>query len=370
MVSDVTLRPLPEPIDEIAVGQLVEGVSGGCFHEWFNERKTEENVLAGQAYFNAPSPSKEPERHSPSQLKQCPRKTSYRRQNAPKEGETPQGIFWVGEQIEEELVVPFLLDAVAVEGTYVTNSIWIDSTIQTGGFELQLRGVTDPAITTETGEPLVVFEVKSTTSVEYLDGPRAHHRAQLHAYLYALNEEHEDRGIPGVVLYVDRESLQAKVFHESFDAEFWEDIVAWMRELAEYEIAEQLPPAAPEHEWECEYCDYRERCGNGGEAFKDVGHTGLLPLFDGYSESRLQEYLEAHPGAKLTPTLAHEHPGLAERYGVYNWSCPSCLTRFAWDEPDWHGDTDDPPWCPVCVSDETLVALSGPDPAEQTGSEP
>lgn len=78
-----------------------------------------ENVLQGRAFFNSPPPVNEPERHSPSQLLQCPRKVSYRRRNAPKEGESPDGIFWVGERVEEELVVPFLQDAVAVDGTYV-----------------------------------------------------------------------------------------------------------------------------------------------------------------------------------------------------------------------------------------------------------
>lgn len=90
-------------------------------------------------------------------------------------------------------------------------------------------------------------------------------------------------------------------------------------------------------------------------------------MFDGYDRQNLVEYLEAHKNrdARLTPTLAHHFPDLAEEYGVYDWSCSACGASFAWDEIDWSGNVDDLPWCPDCADSGTLVTLSGPESDHQ-----
>jgi CRISPR/Cas system-associated exonuclease Cas4 (RecB family) len=352
------------PVDTTATKEIVEAVSQQRFHKWFDERQTADNVLNGQAYFNKPAQVKPPEQHSPSQLLQCPRKMSYRRQNAPKEGEQPDGIFWVGSAIEEDLVVPFLQDAVASEDTYVANSHWVDSEVDFQETTLRIRGSTDPLITTETGEPLVVFEVKSTTSIDYLDGPKPHHRAQLHAYLYGLNNEYEHDVSDGVVLYVGRETLDVKAFHERFDPDFWARVVEWMAELTEYEASDELPPDDPVFDWECKYCDFRNRCGKTDEPYSDVGPEGLLPLYEEYGKANLIEYLQANENARLTPTLAQVFPDLAAEYGAYPWRCTTCGSTFQWDqiEPE---DNNAPPYCPSCVEAGDLCVISGPDPETQ-----
>lgn len=127
-------------------------------------------------------------RHSPSKLLQCHREVSYSKENAPKEGDSPQGLFWVGTRFEEDVVVPYLLEAATTDGTYVQNSMWIDTTIETDGASVQVRGVTDPVIVAAEGEPLLVTEIKTTSSLDYLDGSKLHHKAQLHAYLHALTK--------------------------------------------------------------------------------------------------------------------------------------------------------------------------------------
>ncbi len=86
-----------------------------------------------------------------------------------------------------------------------------------------------------------------------------------------------------------------------------------------------------------------------------TGYTGLLPMFDEYDRENVTEYLDAHAdgGAKLTPTLAHKFPDLADRYGACNWSCPRCSETFTWDTVDWDGDTSNPPFCPNCIADDS-----------------
>ncbi len=353
--------------DSLTHIEIVE-VSNRRFNDWYDERQIEQNILEGKSYFNGPSPAKDPEVHTPSKLLQCHRKASYARQNAPREGPPPEGLFWIGSEFEEQVIVPFLRDAVTGEDTYVQNSLWIDETIETDEEELRLRGSTDPAIVTQDADPILLTEVKTTTSIEHLDEPKEHHRAQLHAYLHALTNENNDSSvIDGLLLYGSRETLDIKAFHVPFDTAFWQRIVEWMATQTAYEAAEELPPADPEREWECSYCSFQHRCGKADTPYKDIGYDGLLPLFTDYDRQNLTEYLEGHAnvGAKLTPALAHVYPDLVETYGAYDWSCPRCQETYVWDAVEWDGNTDDPPFCSACLSDGHMLTLSGPEPIDQ-----
>jgi hypothetical protein len=59
-------------------------------------------------------------------LLQCHRKLVYRKENAPAESEMAHGILWVGSRFEEDVVLPYLRDAVADDGLFVTNSLYVD----------------------------------------------------------------------------------------------------------------------------------------------------------------------------------------------------------------------------------------------------
>lgn len=344
--------------------RVLDRVTNRRFQDWYHDRQFRQNILEGQEYFNGPPAEKPPERHTPSKLLVCHRKAAYSRQNAPREGTPPRGLFWVGSTLEERIIVHFLQDTVTTAETYVANSLWVDIELTEDGKDLHVRGSTDPAIVDPDMNPLLVTEVKSTSSLDHLDGPKEHHRAQLHAYLYALNDEHV-HAIRGAVIYVSRKTLEIEVFPVHFDREFWGEVVGWMTSQRDYEASGELPPAAPEREWECSYCSYRHRCGKADTPYRDIGTTGFLPLFADYDRQHVREYLDGHEGARLTPTLAHEYPGLVGDYEVYDWTCPSCATSCAWDAIDWDGDTNDPPFCPNCLRNDDLVTLSGPEPSDQ-----
>ncbi|MDV7351352.1 PD-(D/E)XK nuclease family protein [Halorubrum distributum] len=360
------------PVDETgAVGtdldvteNIIHRVSNRSFTEWYNEQQFEQNILEGKAYFNGPSPPKDPERHTPSKLLQCHRKASYARQNTPREGVPPKGLFWVGSAFEEDFIVPYLQEVIP-DRLYVQNSLWIDTTISRDGTELRIRGSTDPAIVTSEANPLFLTEIKTTTSLDHLDEPKSHHKAQLHAYLYALNETSDFSITDGMLVYGSRETFDLKTFHVTFDSEFWDTVVEWMVAQTEYEQDGELPPATPERDWECNYCSFKHRCGKANTPYADIGYTGLLPLFEEYDRENLIDYLDSRADAKLTPTLAYVFTNLTDTYGVYDWSCPRCSETYAWDAVDWDGDTSEPPVCPDCFADGELLTLSGPEPAEQ-----
>ncbi|WP_433629600.1 CRISPR-associated protein Cas4 [Halomicrococcus sp. NG-SE-24] len=345
---------------------VLDRISNREFTEWYSEQQFQTNILEGQAYFNGPSPPKDPDRHSPSKLLQCHRKASYARQNAPREGTPPEGLFWIGTEFEEQVIVPFLQD-ITTQNTYVTNSLWIDAEIVVDGTELRVRGSTDPAIVTPDAEPLLVTEIKTTTSLDHLSKPKPHHRAQLHAYLFALDREYDHSVTDGMIVYGSRKTLNIEAFHIEFDAGFWERVVDWMREQTVFERSGELPPATPERDWECNYCSFKHRCGQGDSPYADIGYDGLLPAFTGYDRQNLVDYLEAHDGrdARLTPALAHQYPELVDEYGAYDWSCSRCSESYAWDTVEWDGNTDDLPFCPTCAESGVLVTVSGPEPHEQ-----
>jgi len=348
---------------------LVDNISPTAFDEWYREREFRQNILNGTPYFNGPSPVKPPERHAPSRLLQCHRKTVYKQLNAPEETGDPNGIFWVGTRFEEDLMMEFLQESVVGDDEYVTNSLWIDFTVETDAGELRIKGSTDPVIVTPESEPLLVTEIKTKRSIENTDEPNEHHKAQVHAYMRGLSEKMDRNITEAVILYGSRTTLNVEVFHVEFDPSFWEHtVINWAATHTTYRTNEELPPASPEYGWECNFCPYRERCGKGDLDYEGVEAFGLLPGFVDYPQEELQTYLEANETAKLTPELAHHYPALAEKHGAFQWKCRGCGASFAWDAVDWDGEVSKPPSCPNCAAARSSSVLEGPSPADQSAS--
>lgn len=345
--------------------ELLEEMGDTSLGEWYHQRQFAQNIREGQPYFNGPSRVPAPERYSPSQLLQCHRKQVYRQCNAPKETEDPTGIFWVGERIEEKLVIPYLqtlTDAVDAE-VYVRNSMWIDAAVDVEGTSVRLKGATDPVLVDRESKPLVVTEVKSKQSLDHVDGPSDRHRAQVHVYMHGLSEKYNREVQEAVILYVGRESLAMQAYTIRFDAEFWEEaVLKWASQHTKYRAQGQLPPADPEQDWECGYCPYQHRCGESDHPYSDEPPQGLLPLVADYPREQVETYLKAHADddEELTPTLAREYPELATEYPVRDWECPRCEMAYEWSEVKWSvGDSEpsEPPLCPACVADDELVPL-------------
>lgn len=335
------------------------------FESWYREREKRENVRNGQAYFNGPSRIPEPNRYSPSRLLRCPRKTSYQELNAPREQAESTGILWFGTRFEEDVALPFLQDAVTSPETYACNSLWVDFEVETETENLHIKGETDPVIVTADGAPILVTEIKTKSSVEHLSGPDQHHKAQVHAYMYGLTEDYDRQVTDSVIIYGSRETLDLEMFHVEFDPVFWrQTTLDWAESHSTYRLRNDLPPPSPVFDWECNFCAYKNRCGEGDTQFRDMGAAGFLPLFS-YPKPKVVEYLRAHEEAKLTPTLARLYPDLVDQYDAFDWHCVACSAEYPWDEPDWDQDTSEPPMCPECLADGTPAPLKGPEPDEQ-----
>lgn len=350
-----------------AVTDIIEEIGNSSFHHWYQAQKFAENIQNGQSYFNGVQSSGSPLRHSPSRLLQCHRKIYYRQQNAPKEKSNPVGIFWTGENFETELIVPYFRD-VAGDEFYVQNSIWTDFTIKSRTGELHFKGETDPVFVDQDGIPFLLTEIKTKDSIKQLTSPDDRHLAQAHAYMYGLTEKYERRITDALLVYVDRSSLDLKAFHQEFDPVFWRNqAVSWAASQSEFRIENRLPPAEPQRHWECQFCAYRERCGKETDGVGESSPPiGFLPLME-YPEEMVTRHLEAYrdSGLLLTPTLAHQFPRLAEKFGTHDWRCLSCLNRYSWEalNPEHPGEFL---CCPACGNnDGNQGTVRGPTPEEQ-----
>mgnify|MGYP000672285637 CR=1 FL=1 len=279
----------------------------------------------------------------------------------------PRGIFWAGTRIEEDLVQPFLEDVTADASrsrTYVQNSMWVDYEVETDAREVRIRGATDPVVCTPEGEPLLPTEVKAKRSLDTVDKadpqPATHHRAQLHAYMYGLNQQVNYSIQTGLVIYVDREQHELVAMDVEFDPTFWRSqVLEWAATQSEYRLKDELPPSAPAFGWECSYCSFRERCGEGESPYSD---EGFLPLTK-YPREQVEAALEAEGGATmLTPTLAHQHSELAEVHTVADWRCSVCGATIEWTAVEWDGTVTAPPSCPACAAARRPADLRGPTP--------
>lgn len=352
----------PEQTDGMT--PTVEELSSERFREWWRGRKYRRNIENGKPYFNGPSCIPDPERHTPSQLLQCHRKVFYRQENAPEEDSDPNGIFWFGTRFEEDIIFPFFRDALTTDDTYVRNSVWVDYTIETGASELRIKGSTDPLIVDADAVPLLPSEIKTKGSLDHISEPNEHHRAQLHAYMEGLSQKYDIELSNGVIVYGSRDSLETRFFHIEFDHEFWENTVLnWASNHTEFRLNRRLPPPQPEYSWECEFCSYRERCGQGTGPPVNSKALGLVPRVD-YPREKVLDYLESHPGALLPPTVADTFPELGEEYGVFDWRCDTCSNTTSWSVPG-DGGRRANIVCSDCRSKGIPGEMRSPSPAEQ-----
>lgn len=359
----------PIPHHQSHIQTLSEAINN-AFTDWYRDEQIKQNMRDGQPWRHTPASIPGPERHSPHKLLQCQRKNYYKRQNAPKENPPPTGVFWAGTRIEEDLVMPFLEDVAADTElqAYVQNSMWVDYEIDTGAGPIHIKGSTDPVICSQHGDPILPTEIKTKQSLDAESEedlvPAPHHRAQLHAYLYGLNDAVSYPLDTGLIIYVDREHHDLVAKRVGFDSGFWEGtVLEWAETQTEYRLDESLPPADPEFDWECTYCSFRTRCGKADDTVDDCPADGFVPLTQ-YPREQVERALNAEGGTTaLTPTLAYQYPDLAEKYDVLVWRCLACSQTLEWNAVSWDGSTSDPPACPHCAQNNRFGPLHGDSPA-------
>jgi CRISPR/Cas system-associated exonuclease Cas4 (RecB family) len=134
-------------------------------------------------------------------------------------------------------------------------------------FELEedgfvISGRVDDVILVKAEGKTYLVEVKSTKSLAYQKKPTDSHAMQLQLYMHATGITN------GVVLYVEKNTLQAKEFDVPYDEAAAQAAIDRFRALHKALTEDELP--APEAKrvkamkWMCGYCDWAEECGATG----------------------------------------------------------------------------------------------------------
>jgi CRISPR/Cas system-associated exonuclease Cas4 (RecB family) len=120
-----------------------------------------------------------------------------------------------------------------------------------------ISGRVDTVIVVKLDGKKYVVEVKSTRFL--FDEPQKHNIMQLQFYMHALKIHN------GMLLYIEKNSLQSKVFEIKFDQEIVNKVLERFRKLHKCLVENVLPlPEArinkDEMDWMCKLCEYRDRC--------------------------------------------------------------------------------------------------------------
>lgn len=125
-----------------------------------------------------------------------------------------------------------------------------------GDFTISGR-VDDLILLKDKGENVLV-EVKSIKNIAYAKNPQSSHKTQLQFYMHASNVH------KGMLLYIDKTTLQSKVFPINYNEEEAVQIVKRFDVLHDYLMNNKLPASEAKDDadtkWMCKYCEYTDRC--------------------------------------------------------------------------------------------------------------
>jgi CRISPR/Cas system-associated exonuclease Cas4 (RecB family) len=132
-------------------------------------------------------------------------------------------------------------------------------------FKLQMdnfliSGRVDNVLLVKSSGKTIVVEVKSSGMLKAVNKPQRHNVIQLQLYMYATGIHN------GLLVYLEKNTLQAKVFDIAFDELMVKDILNRFNELHEHLITNTVPPAeakitSSDIGWMCRFCEYKEKCG-------------------------------------------------------------------------------------------------------------
>ena len=126
------------------------------------------------------------------------------------------------------------------------------------GENFEIRGRYDDFIVLKWDNEPILLEVKTVRDLRYFKEIKKHHTMQLNFYMKCL-------GIgKGFLIYIDRATLEHKVFEHKLDEKLFQEIVKRAEKLHQCLIESKLPPAEGKIEkdkgWICNYCLYRLEC--------------------------------------------------------------------------------------------------------------
>jgi CRISPR/Cas system-associated exonuclease Cas4 (RecB family) len=121
-----------------------------------------------------------------------------------------------------------------------------------------VSGRIDDLLLLEASGKKILVEVKSSKSLKYMRGPMNHHMTQLQFYMFATGVH------DGILLYVDKSSLETRSFDVKFSDDHAAKIVEKFGRLHKHLVDSSLPSSEAKNDesekWMCSYCEYADKC--------------------------------------------------------------------------------------------------------------
>lgn len=129
--------------------------------------------------------------------------------------------------------------------------------------DFQISGRVDDLLLVKMSGKAVLVEVKSSGMLKAVKSPQKHHIMQLQLYMHSIGIHN------GLLLYLEKNTLQAKVFTIDFDEKIVKEAMDRFRELHESLVSGEVPRAEAKINksdigWMCRYCEYKDKCDSEG----------------------------------------------------------------------------------------------------------
>jgi CRISPR/Cas system-associated exonuclease Cas4 (RecB family) len=197
-------------------------------------------------------------KYYPSEIGGCLRKTWYSYKHPQQIDIELAKIFEVG-----NIMHGFVVEVLKSEKNKEIELLKTEMPFKQDFTDFVVSGRVDDLILIKENGKSVLVEVKSTKSLEFVKKAQESHRMQLQYYMYATGVHN------GLVLYVDKNNLQSKIFEVAFSEKESEEIIRRFKNLHSCLTNELLPlPEAKksiEKNWICKFCEYAEKCGKNEE---------------------------------------------------------------------------------------------------------
>lgn len=192
-------------------------------------------------------------RYYPSEIGYCIRKVWYT-YNHPTEIEPElRRVFELGNILHD-----FIVQVIKSDKTPEVELLQAEMPFKFPFNDFLISGRIDDLMLLKAGRKKILVEVKSSKSVQRIKGPMAHHKTQLQFYMYATRVHN------GMLLYVDKTTLETKGFAVKFSPKKAKQILNKFRALHKHLTNNSLPTAEAkkkkETKWMCSYCEYKEKC--------------------------------------------------------------------------------------------------------------
>jgi len=192
-------------------------------------------------------------RYYPSEIGGCMRKVWYS-YHYPRETEPELlKIFHMGNMVHD-----FVVQVLKSEKNEDVQLLKSEFPLKIDEKDFLISGRVDDLVLVKASGKMIVVEVKSTKSLEFVKEASEGHVMQLQLYMHATGIHN------GIVLYIDKGNLQSKQFDVKYDREKVEQILERFREMHQLLSAKLLPideaKRQKSKEWMCKFCEYADKC--------------------------------------------------------------------------------------------------------------